>query len=271
MLISSEQTRAAMHGTAHAIEWSIIDRPVGPSPLVPEWCKGVHVNWMDEYSNSPDVRLKVHGSARRWENKRYRQEGDHFRAYHPDGRMEQYSQKGPLRLDKVKRWQSPDGSLRNYAPTEEIGTWNSATLKHENPTGKWIEVDRLCTRQEQGFGGSHYDLTMEDGTEIVLRGPWHTSGPEGYSEVAYVDVTDDWARRVKGKRKWWQLTGMAGLHVRDDVFVAIMSRFAPHLELASVKEYGIADIQPLKPEWDAPKCVIREREWQKRQSKVGAA
>ena len=68
------------------------------------------------------------------------------------------------------------------------------------------------------------------------------------------------------------MTGMGGLLIRDDVFIAIMSKFLPHLELARVKEHGFTDIQPLKPEWDAPKCVTRAREWEaRRQAKAGAA
>lgn len=272
MMLSSEQMHAVKHGSRDVIEWRLIERPVGPSPLVPGWCKDVRINWMDECANSPDVRFKVTCDARRWDDQRYRRESDHFRSYHPDGRMEQYSQSGHLSLAKVRRWRRASGELVNYPGTDEIGTWNGQTHAFENPKGEWVEVERLCTRQEQGFGGSHYDLKMEDGTEVTLRGPWHTSAPKGYTEVAYVEPHANWRGRYRRPQKWFNMTGMAGLYVRDDVFIAIMSRFAPHIELAEVTEYGMTSIQPLKHEWDAPKCVIRAREWEtRRQAKAGAA
>jgi hypothetical protein len=272
MMLSGEQTRVAMHGIGKEPEWSMIERPVGRSNLVPAWCTGAHVNWMDDYSNPPDVRLKVDCEARRWEDKRYRKEGNHYRAYHADGRMEQYSHGSALYMDKVRRWKSHDGSLHSYAPTGETGTYNSETRQFDNPKGEWVEVERLCTTRQEGFGGSHYDIILEDGTEVVLRGPWHTSGPAGYTEVAYVYPGASWRGQYRRPQPWYKMTGMAGLLIRDEVFVAIMSRFLPHLELARVKEHGMEDIQPLKPEWDAPKCVVRAREWEaRRQAKAGAS
>lgn len=271
MMLSAEQTRAVMHGTKTTIEWRIIDRPEGPSPLVPGWCKDVSINWMDNYANCPDVRFKVTCDVRSWDDQRYRREGKHFRSYHPDGRMEQYSQSGDLRMDKVRRWKRDSGEIVQYPQTDEHGTCNRDTLSFENPKGEWVEVERLCTRQEQGFGGSHYDLTMEDGTEVTLRGPWHTGSPEGYTEVAYVDPTASWRGKPRRPQNWQRMTGMAGLYVRNDVFIAIMSKFAPHIELAEVTEYGMTSIQPLKPEWDAPKCVILHRRREAREAAKAVA
>lgn len=270
MRLSQEQTRAVMHGAPGSIEWQIIDRPIGPSPLIPEWCKDVRINWMDQYANCPDVRFKVTCDARHWDDKRFRREDTNFRAYHPDGRMEQYSQSGPLRLDKIKRWKRATGEIVQYPGNGEIGTWNSVTHAFENPKGEWVEVERLCTRQEQGFGGSHYDLKMEDGSDVTLRGPWHTSAPKGYTEVAYVDPHASWRGRSRRPQRWFNMTGMGGLYVRDDVFIAIMSKFAPHIELAEVTEYGMTSIQPLKPEWDAPKCVLMNRRREERAAKAVA-
>lgn len=269
--VSAEQTRAAMHGISNGPEWSLIERPVGPSDLVPQWCRGASIHWMDGYSNPPSVTLKVDCEARRWENKRYRKEGDDYRAYHDDGRLEQYSHGSPLRLDKVRRWKSPDGSLSRFAPSDEVGTYNRETSQFDNPKGEWVEVERLCTSQQEGFGGDHYDIVLEDGTEITLRGPWHTSGPEGYTEVAYVYPLAEWRGRYRRPAPWHTMTAMGGLFIRDDVFVAIMSRFLPHIELAHVKEHGISDIQPMKPEWGAPKRVVLAREREARQRAMAGA
>jgi hypothetical protein len=63
--VSAEQTRAAMHGIGNGPEWSLIERPVGPSDLVPQWCKGASIHWMDGYGNPPSVTLKVDCEARR--------------------------------------------------------------------------------------------------------------------------------------------------------------------------------------------------------------
>lgn len=270
MMLSSEQMQAVL-GSSREVIWREIERPVGPQPI-PEWCKGVHVDWADGYMNSPRVTLKVHGEVGSWPDKRYAIEaGKFYRARHPDGRLCQYAHDGRVALAEIQMFKSEDGTIRQYR--REGPEWFDASRyppgcevfpKHGPEPGDWVKVEMLCTAAQGGFGGSHFHLPMEDGQTIVLRGPWHTGAPDGYAEVTFVDTSRGrrWAR--PGTR-WHQWGGCFGLFLRDDVFIAIMSRFAAHLHLVAVTERGRTSIQPVKPEWDAPKSVIYEREWQAKQ------
>lgn len=271
MMLSSEQMQAVNAGSHMAVSWHEIARPVGPHPI-PAWCKGVHVDWADGYMNSPRVGLKVIGNVRHWPEQRYVcEDGKFYRSRNEDGRMEQYAHGGRVALDTIQMFQSEDGTLRQYR--REGPQWFDPTSlppgckvwpQHGPEPGQWVKVEKLCTTRQDGFGGAHIHLDMEDGTTVVLRGPWHTSGPDGYAEVRYVDMTRDMRWRRRGE-PWHRVGGGGGLFLRDDVFAAIMSRFAAHLRLFAVTRHGFTRIEPVKPEWDAPKCVIYEREWQAKQ------
>lgn len=270
MFLSTEQTRAAMHGINDRFSWRLLDRPVGPQPI-PSWCKDVSVYWADGYTNSPSVTLKVTENVRRWPDKRFRvEDGSYYRAYHEDGRLEQYAHGGPISDVELQMFQSIDGTLRQY---RRCGTeWgNEPGIQFVEPwgdrlgyePGEYVKVMRWATTAQGGFGGSHVHLVMEDGSDLVLRGPWHVGSPAGYAEVAYVDVSE---RDRYGQRKWSNRTATGGLYLTLNLFVRIMSRFAPHLPLAEVTYSGCTTIEPMKPEWDVPKRLVYEREWQKRQA-----
>lgn len=263
MELSSEQMHA-VHGGARSVTWSLIERPAGPVDF-PDWCVGAHVYWLDEYSNPPDVRLKVRGDVRQWEGKTFTCSNSLYQAKHPDGRLEQYSHRGAVSVVKLRQFRSADGTIRHnrrYGPEwgnePGFGTILDGVRSGYEP-GEWVEVDCLATTAQEGFGGSPIWVTMEDGREICLRGPWHVGAPEGYSETAYVNMDDAWSRRVNRDRVWWSWTARGGLYIPHDLMIRILSTFLPHLELAWV-DYGYTKgVEPLKPEWDAPKCVMLDR------------
>lgn len=275
MNISTEQMHAVMGG-ARSIRWSAIERAAGPVE-VPEWCIGAHVYWMDEYSNPPDVRLKVRGDVRDWEGKTFTCAKGLYQAKHSDGRMEQYKHDGPVSLVPLQQFRSADGTIRHdrrYGPEwgnePGFGTIMDGVRSGSEP-GEFVEVECLATTRQEGFGGSPIWVTMDDGREICLRGPWHVGAPEGYCETAFVNMDDAWSRRVNHDRPWWKWVARGGLYVPHDLMIRILSTFLPHLELAWV-DYGYAKgIEPLKPEWDAPKSIIHDRAWQARQSEREAA
>lgn len=258
MILSDEQMSAARSGCRPKVEptWSLVDLPVGPQPL-PTWIKGLHVDFMDAYGNAPHIRLKVCGNVRRWPEKRYTQQNTLYLAEHPDGRAEAYYQQGTLRPAVVKRWRSPDGSLHVYARQKPR---NSPSDKWElEDGGAWVEVTRPCTPQQEGFGGSHYDITLTDGTEITLRGPWHGGAPEGFIEAAYLDATESYSIPARHFRPWFNRGGFGGLFLREELFIRIFARFVPHFRLARVLDAYGPQLQPLKPEWDAPKAWMLDR------------
>lgn len=268
MMLSTEQTRAAMHGIDNTISWRLVERPVGPQPL-PTWVKGAEINWHDQYANSPSVKLIVDGDVRNWDGKTFHKEGDYYRAYHEDGRLEQYAHSGRISLTELGRFRSEDGTLRQYRRNGpewagmgddgmglmmKDGQW----VKYGYEPGEWVKVMLPATTAQEGFGGAQVPVILTDGSEVVLRGPWHVGAPQGYAEVSY---------RNRGER--WG--GRAGLFITEDLFTRIMSRFQAHLELAEVTYCGCTTIEPMKPEWDVPKRLIYEREWLARKAQREAA
>jgi len=282
LMLSTEQTRVVMHGIDNKLSWREIDRPVGPQPI-PDWCTGVHVDWVEGYSNSPRIRLKVTGDVREWPEKRFVCEGGKFyRARHEDGRMEQYAHGGAVAPAQVQRWRSADGTIRQYrrsgpewAETGDRGmglmSVDGDWAEYGYEPGEWVEITVNATAAQQGFGGAHIPIMMEDGSDLVLRGPWHVGAPEGYAEVSYIDVSkpDRWYQR-RGK-PWHHRTARAGLYLRHDTFTAIMARFAAHLPLASVTYGGATTLEPFKAEWGEPKRLVYEREWLARKAAREAA
>lgn len=231
--------------------WALVDLPTGPRDLVP-WAKGLAVDWGDHHDGDPRFTLKTDRDLRHWPDMRYRREGDLWMCESGDGRAEPFYQGGELRIERMRRWRSPDGSLSVYARMLDHGT--------RLAPGEWIEIERLCTRQEGGFGGSHIDIVMQDGTPVTLRGPWHGPCPAGYVEVGTVDMTSPYSRdRYSRNKPWTQRSGRGIATISADVFIPAFARYLPHLRLAAV-DMGRGDrLQPLKPEWDEPKAWVRAR------------
>ncbi|MBU1304700.1 MAG: hypothetical protein KKF33_04165, partial [Alphaproteobacteria bacterium] len=178
-----------------------------------------------------------------------------FVARHADGRAEQYGHDGAIEKRQISLWQRADGSLHKSF-RHDVTRWPT-TAGYE--PGEWVPADAWATPKQGGFGGSTIWVTLDDGREVALRGPWHIGAPDGYAEVSYCDRAVQYGSR-------------AGLYVRQDLFVRIMARFQAHLELASVTYCGHATIEPMKPEWDAPKPVIYDRDYQARlAARSGAA
>jgi len=247
------------------IEWHVVDRPTGPN-LCPEWVTGAYVKWSDGYGNSPDIDIRTNLDARSWPDKVFRKDGERYMAESGDGRAEVYYHSGSI-------------------------AWRDVTAR-ERIDGVWTDVSHslLCTTAQEGFGGSHYPCrlvdddraTLFDGTPlagqtVTLRGPWHGLPPKGWADVAYFDTTAKWRpqRITKGHgskstryhRKWHQQTFVGGLYLTEDLLIRIASTFLPHIELVRVSGPRYEPtIQPIKPEWDAPKCVILDREMQQRRA-----
>ena len=263
MHLSDEQMRAVMHGLPKAFPdiWYPAILPEGRQP-VPAWAKGLWIEWMDGYGNNPHYVLLASCNLREWESKRFKREGERFFAVSEDGRAECYYQGGPLVRDTLRRYLTEDGSYHAYAPS----------VDGKRAPGEWVAVSKWCTRQEQGFGGSHIDIVMEDGTDVTLRGPWSGGCPLGYVDVAYCDKSSDGFkshqryrahyRRPEYNKTYWNKWGTAtgGLYLSNDVFKLIFARFQPHLQLAWVNEGRGERLQAMKPEWTEPKPIMLARE-----------
>jgi hypothetical protein len=246
MILSDQQMDAVRLGSKGVDWFEFIDLPCGPQPL-PSWGKGLHIDWMDQYSNAPNLAIKTTGNVRDWPDKRFDKEGSRYMARHPDGRAEVYYHDGAVRMQTLTRW-------------------NGETKEQE-------VFDAFATTTQQGFGGSIIPVQIGPvadrpelrGQEVLLRGPWHGGAPPGYVEVAYHypwrDLTG-WEL----KRPWWRRTGTGGLLLSIDLFLRIFARYQPHLRIVRAHYYGRMHTEPMKPEWDEPKHWVYERQFAARKA-----
>ena len=226
--------------------------PVGRQPI-PEWAKGFRVDFMDGYGNRPDYRIKATTDLRTWPEPRFRKDGSRYMAVTDDGRAEVYYHAGAVRPTPIKMFRASDGTLRQY---RKNGATNG---KFWCEPGEWVEIEMMATTQQEGFGGSHTHLTMEDGSTVVLRGPWHGGAPAGYVEAAYSDMSQRSTRWLE-KRPWHQRSGRGGLFITEDVFLRLLARFAPECRCARITEGKSSHLEAVKGEWDEPKAWVRARE-----------
>lgn len=265
--LSDEQMSVAMFGipqNAHP-SWKPVELPVGRQHL-PGWAKGLHVDLALPYCNSPRFQLKCNRALREWDGKTFTKDGDRYMAVSDDGRAEVYYQGGGLAVATLKRYRTGDGKLHAYAPfepqradhvDEDTGLhWNG----HKPVPGEWVEIERLCTRQEQGFGGSHIDLVLDDGRELTLRGPWHGACPAGFVEVSYIDTSTDTSSGWFRRRPWHARGGVGGLFMTEDAFLPIFATFAPHMLAAHVDMGRGPRLEAYTYEWGEPKAWMQARE-----------
>lgn len=232
--------------------WEDCALPTGRHPL-PEWCLDAHVDWGNGHCGAPSVSLKVRGDAYRWPDQRFRKEGSKlYIARHEDGRAVAHYHGGALSREKLLDRRGPDG-------------------KYIQLVADCKEVEVLATTQQDGYAGAHYWLTMEDGSDLVLRGPWHGGAPEGYVEVSAFNVEsslyhDKWSRA----RPWYERGGGPGVYITEDLFMRIVSRFCAHARVARVvHSYGVR-LEPYRAEWGMSKAAIYEVERSKAQLKMPA-
>lgn len=219
------------------LTWTPYPRPIGPMKL-PAWAKGIHVNWNERYSNGPNFWIYCTHDIGDWPGKTWKREGDFYRAYHPDGYVEQHFHSGTVNLTKLKAWRNPDGTMCQYRGKDG---------------GEWVEGLFAATTQQGGYSERHFWLKMEDGTDLVLRGPWWGGKPDGYDAASIVTPKYSGCR-MPGKGPWHKgCTPTFGLLFQRDLIAKLFARFQPHLPLALVTHCGITRIEPYREEWGKPK------------------
>lgn len=253
MILSTEQMRIVNHGLPSQNAWEWVDLPVGPQSL-PKWAKGLHVDWMLGYANSPRLHLKTNADLRCWPDKRFENEGSRYMARTADGRAEVYYHSGPVSMVTMRR------------PKRRLGRWSKDKKRFTMEPCEWEDYQALATTPQEGFGGAHVTCQMGGkgplrGKTVTLRGPWHGGAPPGYVEIAYINTHDPSERnymRWNARRGWgWErLTGRGGLFLREDVFIRIFARFLPHCRLARCTWGRITTLDAVHPAWPAPKQFL---------------
>ncbi|KVL59297.1 hypothetical protein WT01_15830 [Burkholderia cepacia] len=249
--------------------------------------RGAHVRWWNGASNAPDVKLKVSGNVLDWAGKTWAKEGNAMHiARSDDGRAAVLYHRGAI--TRMAAWRVfANGSpftIEWTVPQSRLGgeSWEDAARREGEKHLAYIQsfdsdmpaaygkVIRRAdchlivkvldvTERQEGFGGSGYLLSMTDGSERLLRGPWHGGAPAGYVEVTAVDTSkspDKWEAR----RAWHRRGGYAGLYITEDLFLRIMARHCAHVPIARVQRTYGTRLEPFRVEWGVPKSEIIELE-----------
>lgn len=280
--------------------WHPVEMPTGRQHL-PEWLVGLHVDWCFGTAGEPRIKLKVNGNPHAWPDQCWSAEPNGlYLTQHPDGRALAHYHKGAVRSAAAWRVFKPDGRpftyqwqvidstnaqhphetpleaarregednlarVRTLAPSVFSGPHNMPKEPQLDYTKCYIEVRMLeTTTASEGYGGSHFPLTMQDGSERILRGPWHGGPPMGYAAVTTVDEKQR-TRRTRWDRgyRWHQMGGCFGLYISDDLLVRAIAHFQPHMRIACLPENYGNRIQPYLPQWGGLKRDVYELERQR--------
>jgi hypothetical protein len=238
--LSKDQMMAVHAGiTAPNMSWDVVEMPQWPFKL-PDWVLDARIDWMEGYSNNPQLHIMVTEGA--W---------DFEKRYNYDPKTKLY-----IALDDAGERISvhSHGPLSEELIETKFLSWGKYPDGRPNYNERIVEKElRWVTRQEQGSGGRHFPITMADGRKAILRGPWHIGTPKGYEEPTMHEVRPlpkfrNTARqkflKEKGIKRKWDNGGSFGTGISNDLYARIVSRFLPHLRLAIVRKYGYETMVP---------------------------
>jgi hypothetical protein len=278
VILSDEQMNAVNDGGIGT--WEEVPRPLGPRPL-PDWVNGAAANWGYGYGNAPTVKLKVDGNVFSWPDQRWAKEGS--KAYisrHPDGRARVHYHDGPISTCGAWRVFENDKPLtykwmvvtplRGETPEDAARREGEAHLQQmrahcadHHPNCELRIRTVQATTQQGGYGGDGYELTMLDGSVLILRGPWHGGAPAGYVEVTAWDRSTYKPSRWDRSRRWHRRGGTAGLYITEDLFLRIVARFIPEAPVLRVQHSYGTRLELTRAEWGRPKEAVYEDERQR--------
>jgi hypothetical protein len=293
--LSDEQMAVVHAGTDRKVSWEPVELPTGRQ-AIPDWCLGIHLNWYHGASNPPEVLLKVNGRVHDWAGKRFVKEGTRsYIARHPDGRLCVDYHDGAVSpcfayrlVDDTPR-RDPHGvrhAWQGWKIVEAATTLEAARLEGAKQLA-WLQKNRyfsasaavevkaaFATTKQQGYGGAVIWITMEDGRDIALRGPWHGGPPPGYVEVRTCDwstYSNDailtgrsdykWLGRRECTKPWHKRGSTYGLYISEELFVHLVAHFAPHARVLRVTHSYGTRLEAADPAWGGvPKIVVYENE-----------
>lgn len=213
-------------------EW--VNLPVGRQPL-PEWVKGLHVDWADLYVNPPGIRLKTTGDVHRWPGQVWSFDAAKglYWTEHEDGRRREY-------------WHHP-------LQFREHTFWDR-TARLSRPTMRWV------TSRSEGLGGDQIAVDMDDGREAILWGPWCGRTPIGFNGTACIGpnprpICGPGSRTRRWNNPWHRQVGFGGVFVSDDLLLRLIARFEPTLRVARVD----GRLEPVREDWSGPKAWMQAR------------
>lgn len=265
--------------------WTPLDMPTGRQQL-PDWLQGVHIRWAFGVANEPSIVFKVRDGAHQWPGQTWeRRANGLYIAEHPDGRalaryhMGRVSPRAMWRVFRADgkpfthQWRVMDGGATladaraaGDAHLAKMLAWEHLSEAQRAEYGGCRVETRLAlaTEESSGYGGSHFEITLTTGQQLVLRGPWPGGPPPGYAEVTTVDERQH-RRRDRHTRglRWHQMGGSFGLYVSDDLLVRALAHYQPHVRLAYLPDNYGNRVQPYLPQWQGLKADVYEAERQR--------
>lgn len=298
MILSDEQMNAVTGSGIAA--WEPVSLPIGRQQL-PDWLTGVHINWMNGAANAPCITLKTNCNVGNWEGKVWtRRKGTScYISSHEDGRASVMYHDGAVSPVAVWRVFAGDAPVTYKWTVPERTTGESWVAAASREGFKHLELCRAhgnvletysgvkakssdlhvvvkelsATTQQQGFGGDGYMLSMADGTELLLRGPWHGGAPTGYVEVSTVDTSSKYHRSGRRERflPWHKAGGTCGgLYIAEELMLRAVAHFCPHIGIARVTHsYGVR-LEPYQLQWNMPKAGVYQIEIERARRKEPA-
>lgn len=239
----------------------------GPRKL-PLWARDAHIDWMDGYGNSPHLKVRCRTDPlafAKFGNPAWEKVGSKTWIAERDGVAAVHYHEGAVRPAKFTRkiggeWDITKPQLLDGEPwIDTTGLWPDQ-IPNAKPKMGGTEHETftmLATTQQEGYAGRHFDITLKDGTDVRLRGPWHGGAPDGFVEL-YYDIDDHLAKTAgrpnnRWYRKWYARGGYFGLFMRPEVLLDIFATFLPHVPWAMVADEKRCTLQPLRPETGLPK------------------
>lgn len=248
----------------------------GPRSL-PDWVRGVHINWMDGYGNSPHLHVRCRRDPLAFSRVGSPVWGPFDCLNHlnekcrgwiaeQDGVAAVHYHSGKVSLTPFQErvgWVGNgfdallQDTLDGEPRVDRTGCWPDQPGRPSMGGGIYETRQILATTQQEGYGGRHIDITLKSGELLRLRGPWHGGAPEGYSEVYYyIDKPED-QRRGRWWRPWYNRGGYFGLYVKTDLLLDIFATFVPHVPWCSVTTVNrlgeTRRLEPMRPEIGLPK------------------
>lgn len=287
MPLSDEQMNIV---SGHRIAaWEPVEMPVGRQQL-PSWLRGANVDWMDGCGNAPEVKLLVRDDPYEWPGQVWVKEGnDAYITRHEDGRCKVHYHGGQVMESAAWRiyagdrpftykWDVPKALWAGESPLDAARREGEAHLQScqsldddfESPFGvhgvkirrselRLVVKPMRITEEQGGYGGRGYLLQMADGSETLLRGPWHGGAPAGYVETHTYQPSEKIARWERN-RPWFKRGGNYGLYITEELFLAAIATYAPHVRIARVQHSYGWRLEPYRQEWGMPKAMVYDLE-----------
>lgn len=180
-------------------QWEVLPATSIEDCCIPSWMYQLKIRWSREFDTTPCFQAVVHKDPLA------------------------FADSDPVwRRKKSLWWAEKDGCFTSH--------YHDGTLSWNDEKQAWI------SSSQQGYAGRSFEIFMDPEipdtemfqngrNKVILRGPWHKGGPNGYTALA---------TRLKNKHDTYPFC--FGLCVKDSIIIKSFYNFFPNHYLAIVRE-----------------------------------